>query len=104
MPSLNILGITLFLALKQLEHGFIHLPSSAGLQIVWSHISVSSVCLHKHVTGLTIRYEILASFRVTDFIFQKIFPPPFVSAVACVYVVFVYDSIMKSDSHLALHL
>jgi hypothetical protein len=44
-----------------------------------------------------------ASFRVTDFIFQQILPP-FVSAVACMYVVFVYNSIMKSDSHLALHL
>jgi len=35
-----------------------------------------------------------AFFRVTHCIYQQIVPPPFVNAVACMRVVFMYNSIM----------
>jgi hypothetical protein len=35
-----------------------------------------------------------AFFRVTLCIYQQIIPPPFVNAVACMCVVFVYNSVM----------
>ena len=53
-PAFHTLGIRLFLGLKWLEQDANHLPPSAGLRIMWSHTSVSPLCLHKYFIGWTI--------------------------------------------------
>ena len=53
-PAFCTLGIRLFLGVKQPEQGANHLFPSASLWIVWSHTSISPVCLHKHFIGWTI--------------------------------------------------
>jgi hypothetical protein len=50
-PAFCTLGIRLFRGVKRPEQGTNHLPPSARLRIVWSHTSLSPVCLHKHFTG-----------------------------------------------------
>jgi len=54
-----------------------------------------SACVHKHSRNwmnYTFMKQI-ASFRITHYVYQQILPPH-VNAVACICVVFIYNSIM----------